>query len=110
MWCDDRGTVTAELAIALPAVLVVLTGCLGCIHVVARQSAAVVASAAVARSLARGDDPAHTGALLSQLDEGSSFTEKREGDLVCATVSATAHLTPAGPDLPITARSCALAG
>ncbi|HEU0257271.1 MAG TPA: TadE family type IV pilus minor pilin [Microbacteriaceae bacterium] len=101
---------TAELAVALPAVLVVLAGCLGCVHVVARQAALVTAAATVARSLARGDDPAHAGSVLQRLADDASFRHESRGDLVCVDVSASAGLGPSGPRLPLSAHACALAG
>lgn len=107
---SEQGTVTAELAVVLPAVLLIIAACLGGVRVIARQSGAVVAAASLARSLARGDDPAYAQSLLAGFDPQASFVREEEGDLVCVSVSVTVGLVPAGPGIPVRGHSCALAG
>jgi hypothetical protein len=67
---SDRGTVTAELAIALPAVLMVLTFSVQVLGIQVDRVAMVGSAAMLARQAARGENVA-----------GS----KVEGNLVCVT-------------------------
>jgi Flp pilus assembly protein TadG len=98
--------VTAEFAIALPAVVLVLAACLGAGHVVALQVRVQDAAAVAARHLARGD-PSAARTLVSRLVPGASVTPSTRADLVCASVSAR----PRGllSAVPVTATSCSLA-
>ncbi len=98
----DRGSVTAELALTLPAVLAVFA--LGAAGVVVGARAVVLTDAAsvVARAAARGDD----AALPPSAPPGSRVALATSGPFTCATVSAVAEIGPLV--VPITARSCAL--
>jgi hypothetical protein len=99
----DRGSVTAEFAIALPALMVVLACCLAGLQVAGTQLRLQDAAAAAARSLARGE-PA---SIAARLMPGAAVSRHSEGDLVCATLSAQASgLIP----LALQATSCALGG
>ncbi|QVQ50362.1 pilus assembly protein [Spiractinospora alimapuensis] len=51
----DRGTVTAEIAVGLPSLILVLVVTLGAVQAVATQVACVDAARLAARALARGD-------------------------------------------------------
>lgn len=102
----DRGSVTAEFAIALPAVVLVLAACLGAGQAVALQVRVQDAAAAAARQLARGD-PGAARALVSRLVPGASVTANPRADLVCATVAA--HPGGLLSAMWVTATSCALA-
>ena len=97
---------TAEFAIALPAVVLVLAACLGAGQVVTLQVRVQDAAAAAARHLARGD-PTAARALVSRLVPGASVTSTADADLACATV--TAHPRGLLSAVPVVARSCALA-
>ena len=99
----ERGSVTAEFAIALPAVMVVLACCLSGLQVAGTQLRLQDAAAAAARSLARGE-PASVAALLMP---GATVSRHTDGDLVCATATVrAAGLLP----LVLRATSCALGG
>jgi hypothetical protein len=101
----ERGSVTAEFATVLPAVMLVLACCLACLQVAGQQLRLQDAAAGAARSLARGD-PATSSGLA-----GVSIGSSHRGELVCANLSlrSTAALgTILG--LTLTASSCALAG
>ena len=94
----ERGSITAEFAAAIPAVMLVLAGSLICFHLASQQLRIQDAAAITARALARGDSaPAFPGA---------SVTTSADGDLVCARLT-----LPAQPPLLIelSAESCALA-
>lgn len=100
----ERGSVTAEFAIALPAVVAVLAACLGGLSVAGQYLRVQDAAAAAARDAGRGEG----AAVASRLVPGASTAQWTDGDLVCVRVSATGALGPAG--IPLTATSCALDG
>lgn len=108
--CHDRGSVAAEFAVAMPAVLLVLATALGGIQIAALQLRAQDAAADAARSYARGDPGSVVTARLSRQVPGASVARTTVGDLVCATVTAT----PTGPSarlgISVGATSCALSG
>jgi hypothetical protein len=97
----DGGTVTAELAVALPAVVLVLAACLGGLRLGAERLQATDAAALVARAAARGDRSAGASAA-----RGDGVHVVRSGDLVCATVRRESRIL--GLAVPVTARVCAL--
>lgn len=100
----ERGSITAEFAIALPTVMVVLVLCLGGIAVAGAQIRVQDAAAAAARAAGRGDGVG----VAAQVAPGASVSQWAQGELVCVTVSATAALGSAG--IPLAASSCALGG
>lgn len=96
---------TAEFAVALPAVLACLALCLGAVQAATQQARMVDAAAQSARLLARGDDPAAAGgpATNVQLDV------EREGGMVCVNATSASAVTGLGAlGLTVTARACAL--
>jgi len=93
----DRGSATAELAVALPALVLVLAACAAALHLAAAQVALQDAVGLAARSLGRGEPPA--------LGVGSW----RDGDLVCASVSREVAAAGILPAVTLSASSCALA-
>ncbi len=99
----DRGSVTAEFAIALPAAVLVLAlgaGVLAaCGHQIRLQDAATDA----ARLAARGEADRGTG-LVS--DVGGAASVSHDGDLVCVTATAPVGAPLVG--IVLRARSCAL--
>jgi hypothetical protein len=100
----DGGTVTAELAVALPAVVLVLAACLGGLRLGTERLQATDAAALVARAAARGD---RTGAIQAVRGDGGTVTGVvRAGDLVCATVRRQSRIL--GLAVPVSARVCAL--
>jgi hypothetical protein len=82
---SERGTVTAELAIALPAVLVLLTLALQALSLQGVRIGLIAQAAELARSAARGE--VVTGA-------------REEGNLVCVTKTKQAII-------PISEKQCA---
>ena len=109
--CTERGSVTAEFALAIPAVALVLVCCLSGVQLAGLQVRLQDAAAASARNLARDESPASVAATASDLVSSARLATHRRDDLVCATVSAPARNALLGL-LPITlsASSCALAG
>src|SRR4051794_27447671 len=95
----EHGSVAAELAAAMPAVILVLVLCVGALQALARQVVLADAAAQTARSLARG-------AIPPALPAGAVLSEERSGGAVCVSLRVDAPTL----GLPITARSCALDG
>jgi Flp pilus assembly protein TadG len=100
----ERGSATAEFAVALPVVVLVLACCLSGMAVMGQQLRLQDAAALAARALARGGDPE---TLVARLSTGAQLARNADGDLACVTLTMPAH----GPlPLTLTARSCALDG
>lgn len=102
---DDSGTVTAEFAITLPAVLVVIALVVSSLFAAGRAISLEHAAAQSARSIARGDDAASIAAATRV---GAGRSVSASADLVCVTLTAPAGVPLPLPDLSAT--SCALAG
>lgn len=96
---------TAEFAVVLPSVLLVLAGCLGALRVGVEQARVDAAAAVVARSVARGDAPDAAMALGTAAGAAWVAVEHRRG-LVCARAAATSPVL--GLPLRVTGASCAL--
>ncbi|KQV26209.1 MULTISPECIES: TadE family type IV pilus minor pilin [unclassified Microcella] len=104
----DRGAVTAEVAIALPAVVLVLVASIHGLTAATTLMRAQDAAADAARSVARGESAAAAaGQVVGALPGGRLRTEL-SGDLVCATVVVRPRIL--GVPIALDARSCALAG
>ncbi|WP_314506200.1 TadE family type IV pilus minor pilin [uncultured Microbacterium sp.] len=103
---DDRGSVVAEFAVALPAVALVLLLGAGSLGACARQVRLQDAAADAARLIARGEPEARAWATIAAAVPGASGSADRSSDLVCVTASAAAAVLP----FSLTASSCALDG
>ncbi|WP_309709487.1 TadE family type IV pilus minor pilin [Pseudolysinimonas sp.] len=88
----DRGSATAEFALAFPAVLGVVALLLGGVQVVGLQVRAQDAAADAARGLGRGDSAAAVAARLERQVAGASLSSWVDGDLRCVRV----EVAPAG--------------
>ncbi|GAA2750033.1 hypothetical protein [Amnibacterium kyonggiense] len=88
---------TAEFAVAVPAVLLVLAACLGGLRIGVERLRVVDAAAQAARAAAVGQP----------LPSGVTGTERRR-ETVCATVRREVPLL--GLPVPVDATACALAG
>jgi hypothetical protein len=110
-WRQENGSVTAEFAAVMPAVVLVLGCCLGAVQVVGEQVRLTDAAADAARALARGDDQARVSGLVRQLVNGASLSTVRRGEFVCAQLASQKGLGPlAAVGFTLEASSCALAG
>jgi Flp pilus assembly protein TadG len=105
---SERGSVSAEFALAMPAVVIVLVLCLSGIQVAALQIRLQDAAGLAARSLARDDDDASLRA--AGLVPGATLSAYATGELQCAQVSAPASGALAITGMRLTASSCALGG
>ncbi|TFC81785.1 pilus assembly protein [Cryobacterium cheniae] len=107
----DRGSVTAEFATVVPAVLLVLACCLGALQVVGQQVRLTDAAADAARSLSRGDSVDRAAGLVRQAVRGASMTPERRGEFVCVNLSVPSSFGAfAAFGLTLRAGSCALGG
>ncbi len=107
----DTGSVTAEFATVIPAVMLVLACCLGAVQVVGQQVRLTDAAADAARALARGDGADRAADLARQSVGGASLTTEQRGEFVCARLSVPSAFGPfAAFGLTVKAGSCALAG
>lgn len=105
---DERGTVVAEFAISLPAVILLLAIVLGSAGVGAQHVRAQDAAADAARLLGRGESDARALALLQRALPGATLEAARTDGLVCVTVRAPARLVLTLPVAEVRGSSCAL--
>lgn len=106
---DDRGSVAAEFAVALPAVLLIVVLAVGAMHAQAERIVLQDAASDAARLIARGEDGGRADALIAKAVPGGGLSIAPNGDLVCVRASAPVRVFP-GVLIDITASACALAG
>ena len=106
--CGDRGSVTAELAVVLPVVLLVLVLGAATLAACARQVRLQDAAADAARLVARDEPASRAQGVVASAVAGATADIRYRGDLVCVDARAPAALPVPTPDLR--ASSCALAG
>lgn len=105
----ERGSVTAEFAAVVPAVILVLAFCLGALQVLTQQLRLTDAAADAARALARGDGERVANARLQRVAPGASLAVNGEGEYLCAVASSPAVFEPAAAaGLIVRGRGCAL--
>jgi hypothetical protein len=102
--------VTAELAVALPAVALVLTACLWALHLGAQQMRLEDAAGLVARAVARDEGVPDRALAAVGAGTGVQASTWRDGDLVCAKVHVSATGPPGLPPVGLSAKACALDG
>lgn len=102
---DERGSVTAEFAVAVPAVIIVLALGVGVLGSAATAVRLQHVTAESARLLGRGDEAKAFAAVGAV---GASMSVSRVDGLVCVDASAPVPLSVPLP--PVTARACALDG
>ncbi|PKI89977.1 hypothetical protein CW368_11385 [Actinomycetales bacterium SN12] len=106
---DDRGSVAAELAVALPAALIAVAFGVGALGAAAMQVSLQDAAADAARLLGRGETNARAAAVVRDAVDGASTASRSAGDLVCVTASLDLRIGRL-ISVPLNASSCALAG
>lgn len=105
----DRGSVAAELALTLPAVVLTLLLGVGALGAASRQVSLQDASADAARLLGRGEGTDAAAGAVAAAVPGAGFASRSDGDLVCVTASV--QVAVGGLlTMPLRASSCALAG
>lgn len=89
----DRGTVTAETAVALPSLVLVLGVALAAVEAVTVQLACIDAARTGARALARGESDRAVQALVARVAPEAASTELSEdGAFARVVVSAPVRL------------------
>lgn len=101
----DRGSVVAEFAVALPAVVLVFVIGTGALATGSAQVRLQDAVADAARLAARGEDPERVHIAVAQQVSGASASIDRRGDLVCVAGEVRGVLS-----LRVAAVGCALDG
>ena len=79
----DTGSVTAELVLTLPAVLLIVGLALGAMSVQLQRMELVSAASTIARAIARGEPIAIVDALVTDLGEQVGFEIQEEWGVVC---------------------------
>jgi len=105
----DDGSVAAELAVALPAVLLALALGVGALTAAAQQVALQDSAADAARLLSRGESTARAAGVVASAVGGARMSTRSAGDLICATATAEFRVGRL-ISVPLRAASCALAG
>jgi hypothetical protein len=103
----ERGSVTAEFATVIPAVLLVLAVCLAGLQLSSKQVRLQQVAAMAARSVARGEPVSVAAGLVP----GTTLRLEHRGELACVTASAVGSKTAwlIGV-ITVSASSCALDG
>jgi hypothetical protein len=110
----DRGSATAELAVVLPAVVLLAVIGVWAVAAVSAHLRCVDAAGAGARALSRGESSAEVGRVVAQMaPRGATVRLGRDGDLVVVEVRTTVRLpgpwSRAGPGLAVGDRAVAVA-
>lgn len=109
MRSDDRGSATAEFAVVVPPVILLLALTVGSLAAAGQQVRLEQAAAQAARLAAREESTDRLAEIVAAVAGGSVAGVSTEGDLVCVTATAPSRLPLAA--LPaLRARSCALSG
>lgn len=106
---DERGSVAAELTLALPAVVLAFLLGAGALGAASRQVALQDASADAARLLGRGEGHGVAERVVHAAVPGAGMSSSLAGDLVCVTTSLDISIG-ALIRMPLRASSCALEG
>jgi Flp pilus assembly protein TadG len=102
----ERGSVTAEFAVVMPALMLCLGICIGAINIAAQQVRLIDAAAVAARLIGRGDD----AATVITASGAREFDSSTVDGLVCVRLAVTHSL--AGFEafgIPSEANACAVA-
>jgi len=106
---DDRGSVTAEFAIVLPVLVLLIAFGVGALAATSARVRLEDAAADAARLVARGDDRGAAAEAVTRAVDGARLGIDRRDGLVCATASASARVL-GDVTVPLSATSCALDG
>lgn len=101
----ERGSVAAEFAVAMPAVVIVLAMCVGAVVSASTSVRVQDAAGEAARLSARGDAPE---AVLSIAGGAASLETWDSGELRCARVSAPLVFAGVTISVRVKGESCAL--
>lgn len=102
---DARGTVTAEFAAVVPALILVLAACLGCLRLGTAQLLLGDAAAVAARSEAR--DPGSAVRVAGMLAPGAAVSVSTRGEFRCVSLTAQPLDRPPLDTITLSASQCA---
>ncbi|WP_417511040.1 TadE family type IV pilus minor pilin [Microbacterium sp.] len=105
----ERGSVAAELALALPAVILTLLLGAGALGAAAQLVSLQDGAADAARLLGRGESEGAARAAVAASVGGASMTSEARGEFVCVHAQIDAQIGRL-ISIPLAASSCALAG
>jgi Flp pilus assembly protein TadG len=99
--------VTAEVAVALPVLVLLVAAGMAAVGVVTAQLRCVDSARTVARAVARGEPVAVAQRLgVAAAPAGAAITISRQGDRIVVTVSAATHpVTRLAPAIAVSARA-----
>jgi hypothetical protein len=103
---SDAGTVTAELAIAMPTVALVIAVALSGFGLQVERMKFVAVAASAARALGRGETPAEAQVMLAEIAPEAEFEIDYSENHICATVSKKISMLGL-QDFEISERQCA---
>ena len=103
---QDHGAVTAEFALALPAVTLVLVFALGVLQAQTERLALIDLAAEGSRALARGEPMATVWQLANEFGAGTTVRANVGVELVCVVASRQIGLQNL-PEIEISERQCA---
>ncbi|MCY7325083.1 MAG: pilus assembly protein [Microbacteriaceae bacterium] len=106
----ERGSVTTEFAVLMPAVLLLLGLGLSAAQVSSRQLQLQDAAADAARVIARGEGVPAAERHLATLVPGAVLRGQTTGDMLCVLLSAPGAPRGLFAAVRLEARSCALDG
>lgn len=105
----ERGSVAAELALALPAVVLTLLLGVGALGAAAQQVSLQDAVADAARLLGRGESDVAARAAVAATADGARVSSESRGEFICVSARIDAQIGRL-ISIPLTASSCALSG
>jgi hypothetical protein len=82
----DTGSVTAELVLSLPAVVIIVALALGAMSVQLQRMELVSSASTIARAIARGEPIGIVDALVTDLGEQVGFEIQEELGVVCVVL------------------------
>lgn len=104
----EAGSVTAEFALLMPAVLLVIATVLGGAQLASLQLRLGDAAAGAARAIARGDAEPTVRQQVAQLVAGSVVVVRQQGDYTCVSASGRTASGPLALLPALTGVGCAL--
>ncbi|MCK6080345.1 pilus assembly protein [Microbacterium sp. EYE_5] len=107
MRSDERGSVAAEFAVTLPAVVLVIVLAVSALSVGGRHVRLEQAASQAARLAAREESADRVRDVAGAIAPGSAVSTRRDGDVVCVDLRTDAGVPLPLP--PLRASSCALA-
>lgn len=106
---SDRGSATAELAAALPVLVLLLAVALGAVGAVTAQLRCVDAAREGARAAARGEPAARAAGVAGQVAPPGAQVVVGPGGAGMVAVTVSSRVPLAGRLLPVTVRGRAVA-